>query len=114
MSKRSESKPRTKPNTPVTVAYLAKNFTGKGNLLDLSEEGLKIQGSHVVHAGLQLALQITAPDSAIVIHVSCAHVRWSNGKEFGVKFEALEPAVKAQLLGFLAALSAPQAAQKPL
>ena len=114
MSKRSEWKLRSKPTTPVTVAYIAKDFTGKGTLLDLSEEGLKIQGNHAVHAGLQVALQITGTDSTILIHIARAYVRWSSGKEFGVKFDVLEPAVKTQLLAFLATLGAPVAMPKPL
>jgi len=114
MSKRSEWKPRTKPTSPVTVDYIGKNFTGRGDLVDFSEEGLKIRGSHAVHAGLQLALQITATDSAMMIHIARAHVRWSNGKEFGVKFEALEPSVKTQLIAFLASMNATASTLKSL
>jgi hypothetical protein len=95
------------------VEYIAKDLSGKGDLLDLSEEGLKIQGNRAVHAGLQLALQITAAESAITLHIARAHVRWSKGTEFGVKFDTLEPAVKKQLLAFLAALSAPVPVPKP-
>jgi PilZ domain len=114
MSKRCEWKPRTKPPNHVSVAYVAKEFTGTGDLLDLSEEGLKIRGTHTVHAGLQVGLQINATDSAISLHIARAHVRWSKGREFGVKFEALEPAVKAQLLTFLATLAAPVTVLKSL
>jgi len=105
MSKRSEWKPRTKPSNHVSVEYVAKDFCGKGDLLDLSEEGLKIQGNHAVHAGLQLGLQINTTDSAISLHIARAHVRWSKGREFGVKFDSLDLAVKTQLLAFLATLA---------
>ncbi len=114
MSKRSESKPRTKPANPVSVWYVAKDFSGKGDLLDLSAEGLKIRGTHVVQAGLQIAIQIHASDSAISLQIARAHVRWSKGLEFGVKFDALDPVVKAQLLAFLATLAAPVPVSKPL
>jgi hypothetical protein len=114
MSKRSEWKPRTKPTNPVCVAYVAKDFSGTGDLLDLSEEGLKIRGTHTVHAGLQVGIQINATDSAISLHIARAHVRWSKGREFGVKFDALEPDVKTQLLAFLATLAAPVTVAKSL
>ncbi|WP_455389473.1 PilZ domain-containing protein [Petrachloros mirabilis] len=114
MSKRSEWKPRTKPANHVSVAYVAKEFSGTGDLLDLSEEGLKIRGTHTVHAGLQVGIQINATDSAISLHIARAHVRWSKGREFGVKFDALEPAVKTQLLAFLATLAAPITVLKSL
>ncbi len=107
MSKRSEWKIRTKPTSHVAVEYIAKEFSGKGDLLDLSEEGLKIQGSHAVHTGVQLALRITAADSAISLYIARAHVRWEKGRMFGVKFDAIDPAVKTQLLAFLAVLAAP-------
>jgi PilZ domain-containing protein len=114
MSKRCEWKIRTKPANHVAVEYVGKDYCGKGDLLDLSEEGLKIQGSHVVHTGVQLALQITTADSSISVHIARAHVRWTKGNMFGVKFETLEPAVKTQLLSFLATLAAPVLTPKPL
>jgi len=114
MSKRCEWKPRTKPSSHVSVAYIAKDFSCTGDLLDLSEEGLKIRGTHMVHAGLQVALQINAPESAISLHIARAHVRWSKGREFGVKFDALEPAIKTKLLAFLATLAAPVIVSKSL
>ncbi len=114
MSKRSEWKIRTKPRCPVAVEYIAKDYSGKGDLLDISEEGLKIQGSHAVHTGVQLAIGITAADYAISIHIARAHVRWEKGRMFGVKFDALDPAVKTQLLAFLATLAATASSPKPL
>ena len=114
MSKRSEWKPRTKPTKHVAVQYVGKDFSGEGDLLDLSEEGLKIRGTHAVHAGLQVALHINATDSAISLHIARAHVRWSNGREFGVKFLTLESAVKTQLLTFLATLAASVPVSKTL
>ena len=114
MSKRSEWKIRTKPATHVAVEYTAKEFCGTGDLLDLSDEGLKIQGSRAVHTGVQLALQITTADSAISIYIARAHVRWTKGSMFGVKFDTLEPAVKTQLLAFLATLAAPVLTPKTL
>lgn len=111
MSKRSEWKIRIKPPSPVAVEYTVKGFLGRGDLLDVSEEGLKIRGSHSVHTGEQLSLRINAVDAAISLHIARAHVRWEKGNMFGVKFDTLEPAVKAQLLAFLATLAAPVSAQ---
>lgn len=114
MAKRSEWKPRNKPGSPVTVEYISQSFAGKGEILDLSEEGLKLQGTHAVHTGMRLAVQIRTTDSATPLHIARAHVRWTKGREFGVRFDALDSTVKAQLLALLVNMASSAIAPKPL
>ena len=105
--RRSEGKSRTLPSNKLQVEYIAQNFCGKGELLDLSEEGLKMQAAHAIHTGLRLALQIKTTDSTTPLHIARAHVRWVKGAEIGVKFDSLDSTVKTQLTTLLAALSIP-------
>lgn len=70
-------------------------------MTDLSGEGMKILGAHTTHAGMRVSLQLSAPDSALVIQIPCAYVRWTKSQEFGVKFGPMEPTVIAQLRDIL-------------
>jgi hypothetical protein len=73
-------------------------------MTDLSGDGMKILGTHVVHTGMRLALQLLAGKSAIPIQIPCAYVRWMRDQEFGVKFGPMEPTVAAQLHDLLSTL----------
>jgi hypothetical protein len=103
VSKRSTSKTRIRLTTPSVVEYLGQNFTGKGTMTELSSDGMKILGTHPVHAGMRLALRLSVSESTIPIQIPCAYVRWTRGQEFGVKFDAMEPAVTARLHDILSA-----------
>ena len=73
-------------------------------MTDLSGEGMNILGPHTTHTGMRIALQLSAPDSALLIQIPCAYVRWITSREFGVKFGPMEPTVTAQLRDLLAAI----------
>ena len=104
MSKRGTSNLRSRPADPYVVEYSGQNFAGKGTMTDLSDDGMKILGTHTAHTGMRLALQLSAGESAIPIQIPCAYVRWTRNQEFGVKFGLIEPAVKAQLQDLLSTL----------
>lgn len=73
-------------------------------MTDLSGEGMKILGPHTTHTGMRVALQLSAPDSALLIQIPCAYVRWTKNQEFGVKFGPMEPTVTAQLRDLLSVI----------
>ena len=76
----------------------------KGEMTDLSVEGTKILGLHTTHTGMRVALQLSAPNSVLLIQIPCAYVRWTKSQEFGVKFGPMEPMVTAQLRDLLSAI----------
>jgi hypothetical protein len=112
VSKRGTSNPRSRPANPSVVEYLGQNFTGKGTMTDLSVEGMNILGTHPVHTGMRLALQLLISEPGIPIQIPCAYVRWTRGLEFGVKFGPMEPAVTAQIESFLFSIQAHQSLRK--
>jgi hypothetical protein len=68
------------------VEYFGQNFAGKGTMMDLSGDGMKILGTPVPHTGMRLALQLVVGESAIPIQIPCVYVQWTRNQEFGVKF----------------------------
>ncbi|MEP6957158.1 MAG: PilZ domain-containing protein [Nitrospirota bacterium] len=104
MSKRGTSNPRRRPTNPSVVEYLGQNFTGKGTMTDLSVEGMKILGTHPVHTGMRLALQLLISEPGIPIQIPCAYVRWTRGLAFGVRFGPMELAITAQIQSFLSSI----------
>jgi len=104
VSKRGTSNPRSRPANPCVVEYLGQNFAGKGTMMNLSGDGMKIRGTHAAHTGLRLARQLSVGESAIRIQIPCAYVRWTRIQELEVKFGPMEPAVPAQLHDLLSTL----------
>ena len=104
LAKRGTSNPRSRLATPSIVEYLGQNVAGKGEMTDLSGEGTKISGLHTTHIGMRVALQLSAPDAALLIQIPCTYVRWTKSQEFGVKFGPMEPTVTAQLRNLLSAI----------
>ena len=86
MSKRGTSNPSSRPANPCVVEYFGQNFAGKGTMMDLSGDGMKILGTPVPHTGMRLALQLVVGESAIPIQIPCVYVQWTRNQEFGVKF----------------------------
>ena len=72
-------------------------------MTDLSDDGMKILGTHAAHIGMRLALQILIGKSAIPIRIPCAYVRWTRNQEFGVEFGPMDPTVMARLHDLLSA-----------
>lgn len=112
MAKRSEWKLRAKPQYNLPVEYGALSLSGKGTLLNLSEEGLMIRGTHPVHTGLKLMIKISPKDDTAPLQIPRAHVRWVKGQEFGVRFDPLDPAVRAQLVALITSLAPPAPERK--
>lgn len=62
---------------------------GDGQLIDLSQEGCRILGSHPVIAGTSLTVSIKFSDGHPALCLCGAKVSWIEGNTFGVKFAKL-------------------------
>ena len=77
--------------TQLILFYLSGGCVGKGIVTNLSQSGMRIQGEHAVHPGLNLALRLTLSDDGPTIEVERATVRWVDGYDFGLDFVQLSP-----------------------
>jgi CheY-like chemotaxis protein len=59
---------------------------GKGHTLDLNINGCRIESHSLVPRGSYLRLQLTLPNSAKLVTIGMARVRWVQAKSFGVEF----------------------------
>lgn len=58
---------------------------GDGNVVDLSNKGLRVRGNMAVTCGLEMTLFLYLPDGHDPLFVLSAKVAWSRGHEFGVE-----------------------------
>ena len=58
---------------------------GDGNVVDLSNKGLRVRGNMAVASGLDMTLFLYLPDGHDPLFVLSAKVAWSRGHEFGVE-----------------------------
>jgi hypothetical protein len=58
---------------------------GDGNVVDLSNKGLRVRGNMAVTSGLEMTLFLYLPDGHDPLFVLSAKVAWSRGHEFGVE-----------------------------
>jgi len=83
---------RNEPRVPVDVRlmYSAQDdreelIMGDGNVVDLSNKGLRVRGNMAVKSGLEMTLFLYLPDGHDPLFVLSAKVAWSRGHEFGVE-----------------------------
>lgn len=74
---------------------------GDGNVVDLSNKGLRILGNMAVKAGLEMTLFLYLPDGRDPLFVLSAKVAWSKGHEFGVEILRLNVRERNRLRYFL-------------
>ena len=80
------------------VEYRGKDCVGKGKIVDLSNRGLRIEGSGTVHTGLEVTITLHLPDGNPPMVIPGVFVRWSSNRQFGVKFPPISSAVEQRLL----------------
>ncbi len=73
-----------------TTMYLGKDFAGQGILRELSRVGCRMLGNFPVTPGEVLSLRISLPMQPTPFYIEHARVKWVNGLEFGVAFQALD------------------------
>ena len=86
------------------IYFLGDRFLGKGTVLDLSRVGWRVDGDHVVQAGIHVALRVFLPDQDSPVRIDRAAVRWSRGQEFGLEIMLMQPQEKARLRRFISGL----------
>lgn len=62
---------------------------GDGTVVDLSKDGLGIQGNYPVRAGMELTMFLYLPDGNDPLFVLEADVAWTSGNLFGVEFKKM-------------------------
>ena len=106
-----KSRVRSVQRVPVQcqVDYRAQACVGRGKVVDLSNKGLRIEGSGTVHTGLEMTITLHLADGQPPMVIPGAFVRWSGGREFGLKLPALSQEMERRLLSCFS-LSAEQLA----
>ncbi len=62
------------------------HIKGKGHTLDLNVNGCRIESHSLVPRGSYLRLRLALPNSANLVTIGMARVRWVQAKSFGVEF----------------------------
>lgn len=78
-------------HTEFSVGFLGDLLDGKGQLLDLSTGGCRVQGGGPIKTSLYLHLFLHPPRAHNPVKVELAAVRWTSGTEFGVEFIRVSP-----------------------
>ena len=92
----------------IPVRYLQPMRASEGLMMDLSMSGASISGNVPVSEGLVLALQLLVPGDPEPLLIEHGIVKWVEASDFGVAFDALDPAVSARIAGILARLGTAQ------
>jgi hypothetical protein len=98
---------RVSPRHPVSFKLMYAGMTktdvliGDGTVVDLSKEGLGIQGNYPVRAGMELTMFLYLPDGNDPLFVLEADVAWTSGNLFGVEFKQLSLREGNRLHSFL-------------
>ena len=76
---------------------------GKGTLLDISEQGCKVESSNgrIPPEDVLLKMRISMPAPHTPVEVDLGMVRWAKGRHFGVQFLKLQPEQEKRLRTFL-------------
>ena len=83
------------PRLPVSFKLMYAGMTkadvliGDGMVVDLSKDGLGIQGNYPVRVGMELTMFLYLPDGNDPLFVLEADVAWTAGNLFGVEFKKM-------------------------
>jgi PilZ domain/Bacterial regulatory protein, Fis family len=93
---------RCVPRIPLeaSINYLSPEIMGKGLVVDLSREGLRIESQDPVHIGMRLALVLYLPNDQEPVMIEDATVQWAIGTHFGLKFVKWSTNAEARLNNF--------------
>jgi hypothetical protein len=96
---------RCVPRIPLeaSISYLTPEIMGKGLVIDVSREGLRIESRDPVHSGMRLALVLYLSNDEEPVMIEDATVQWATGTHFGVKFVKWSANAEAKLTNFFLA-----------
>jgi hypothetical protein len=95
-------KERCEPRIPLqaSISYLTPEVIGKGLVIDVSREGLRIESHDPIHMGMRLALVLYFSNDQEPVMIENATVQWAIGTHFGVKFVKLSTNAEVRLNNF--------------
>jgi len=95
-------KDRCVPRIPLqaSINYLTPEIMAKGQVIDVSREGLRIESQDPVHIGMRLALVLYLSNDQEPVMIEDATVQWAIGTHFGVKFVKWNTNAEARLDNF--------------
>ena len=79
-------------------------ISGAGTASDLSVRGCRVVSDTRVYSGMQMELRLYMPDDLMPMEVHQAMVRWSQGREFGLRFLRIGPEEEQRLRPFVDSL----------
>ena len=93
---------RCVPRIPLqaSINYLTPEILGKGQVIDVSREGLRIESQDPVQIGMRLALVLYLSNDQEPVMIEDATVQWTIGTHFGVKFVTWNTNAEARLTNF--------------
>ena len=102
IAKRKAFDDRCVPRIPLqaSISYLTPEIMGKGLVIDVSREGLRIESQDSVHIGMRLALVLYLSNDKEPVMIEDARVQWAMGTQFGVKFVKWSTNAEARLNNF--------------
>ena len=83
------------------VGYTSPEGTGQGTVVDISLDGIRINGKLAVKPGMSLALLLHLADGQPPAKIQGASVQWTKGTRFGVKLPLLTADIKKRLMAYL-------------
>jgi hypothetical protein len=78
-------------------------FLGKGTVVNMSRNGMRVLGDHQVVPGIELVLRLSLPDKDEPVEIQRVVVRWVRGLLFGAKIVTLAPDGEERVGSFLSA-----------
>lgn len=90
MELRKEPRKAPKQAVDTNVTYQTMNeypvITGEGALLDISENGCRVGGTHALRKGIRIQMAMRGESGQPVTVLTDCNVAWIKDKEFGVQF----------------------------
>lgn len=83
------------------VGYTSLEGTGQGTVVDISLDGIRINGKFAVKPGMSLSLLLHLADGQPPAKVQGATVQWTKGTRFGVKLPLLTADMRKRLMAYL-------------
>ena len=96
---------RTYHRIPVRclLYYMGGEFLGKGTVLNMSRNGMRVLGDHSLTPGTDVSVRLLVEEHGPPIEVSRASVRWVTQYEFGLKIDQLSQTAAHRIAGLVKA-----------
>ena len=83
--------------------YLSGSLIGKGVVMNLSRNGMRVLGDHSLTPGTDVSVRLLVEEHGPPIEVSRASVRWVTQYEFGLKIDQLSQTAAHRIAGLVKA-----------